>query len=549
MNDDALRPARIDARALMLIGVLALVVSAPSLFNGFAYDDRWIIVQNPRVHELSRWRDWLQTSYWPTVEATLYRPLTTTLYALQWWITGGKPWLFHIVNVVLYVCGTVAFTWVASLLLPVRTALIVGALFAIHPVHVEAVANVVGQAELSAGLLMFLAIGTYIRARRSGTMTRETGLGLTVLYLLAILLKEHAFVLPAWFGIAELTLFRDDGALLARARKLAPLIASLVLVAAFALAVRFDVLGALGGEIPHPALQKLSATQRTLVMLGVVPDMARILVWPARLYADYSPAFISTFTTPDISQLNGLMIAIGVIALLAIAWQRSSIAAFGLFAAFVVWLPTSNFLFPSGVLLAERTMYVPSAGILLAAGVLIAWADAKLRANQRTLAGAFLGIILVAGAVKTITRDLVWRSSETVFQTMLHDQPLSFRAHYAWGGVLFERFDLAGGEREWRMAIRLFPQYHHIYQELAFWYQNAGLCEPAIPLFKQALLRGGPLPNALWGLTKCQMQVHRYTDARVSAKLGMVAGRDKAWFQVMLATADSALAAADSVKK
>lgn len=549
MNDDALRPAHIDARTLMLVGLLALVVSASSVFNGFAYDDRWIIVQNARVHELSRWRDWLQTSYWPTVEATLYRPLTTTGFALQWVAADGTPWIFHLVNVVLYVAGTVAFTWLASLILPARAALIVGALFAVHPVHVEAVANSVGQSELSAGLVMLLAVAIYIRARRRGPLTRDTRLGLTALYLVGILLKEHAFVLPGWFAIAELTLFRSDGPLAARARALAPLIASLVAVAALALVLRWDVLGALGGEIPHPALQKLNPWQRLCVMLGVVPEMARILLWPARLYADYSPQHVFITSSPHLSQLNGLMIGVGVIVLLAIAWRRNTTAAFGLFIAFIVWLPTANLFFPSGVLLAERTMYLPSAGVLLAAGVLVAWCDARLRLPARRFAGIALGVLLVAGAARTISRVRTWRSSEVVFHTMVHDAPLSFRAHYAWGGVLFERLDLGGGEREWRTAIRLFPQYHHIYQDLAFWYQNAGYCHAAIPLFKQALLRGGPLPNSLWGLTRCQMDLHRYSDARVTALIGMTAGRDPTWFQVQLATADSALAAADSTKR
>jgi hypothetical protein len=468
---------------------------------------------------------------------------------LQWAASGGSPWLFHLVNIVLYVAGAAVFTWVASLVLPARAALIVGALFAVHPVHVEAVANTVGQSELSAGLVMLIAIGIYIRARQRGSVTRQARLGLTLLYLTGILLKEHAYVLPGWFAVAELTLFRNDGPLMARARGLAPLIVSLVVVAAFALVLRWDVLGAFGGDIAHPALQKLTMGERALVMLGVVPDMARILLWPARLYADYSPQHVFISTTPHLSQLNGAMIGIGVIALLAIAWRRTTTAAFGLFIGFVVWLPTANLLFPSGVLLAERTMYLPSAGVLLAAGVLIAWCDANLRVPARRLAAAVLGIFLVAGTVRSIERDRTWRSSVVVFHTMLRDAPLSFRAHYAWGGVLFERLDLAGGEREWRAAIRLMPTYHHLYQELAFWYQAAGFCHAANPLFRQALKLGGPLPNSLWGLTKCQMELRQYSDARQTAMIGQVAGRDRAWFTIQLATADSALAAADSVKR
>jgi hypothetical protein len=549
VTDDPRGPSRVDARALLIVALLALAVSAPSLLNGFAYDDNWIIVRNGRIHELARWRDWFQTSYWPTFEATLYRPLTTAGYALQWAIGGGSPWVFHLVNVILAVLGAVAFTWVASLLLPARAAVIAGAAFAVHPVHVEAIANCVGQAELSAGLVMMLALGVYIRERQRGIIPREKRLLIAGLYFIGVLLKEHAFVLPAWFAVAELTLFRDKGPLFRRVRALAPLVAMLTVVAAFGLMLRYDVLGAIGGDIAHPSLQKLNMWQRTLVMLGVVPDFARLLLWPAHLYADYSPQHIFISTSPHLSQLNGLVIILGAVVLTVAAWRRSATAAFGLLMAFIVWLPTANILFPSGVVLAERTLYLPSAGVLLAAGVLVAWCDANLPRRTLNLAGAALGALIVAAQARFISRDLVWKSSEVVFHTMLREQPLSFRAHYAWGGVLFERHDLRGGELEWRAAIKLMPNYHHLYQELAFWYQAGGFCNAAIPMFKKALLLGGPLPNSLWGLTKCQMELHKYNDARKTAVIGRVAGRDPAWFSIQIATADSALAAADSVKR
>lgn len=559
-------PAALDRRGALLVVLLAVAASAPSLANGFAYDDRWIIVENVRIQSLGRWADWFRTSYWPTVEATLYRPLTTAGFAVQWAAGGGEPWIFHLVNVALYACAAVAFYWLASLCLAPTGALVAGAIFAVHPVHVEAVANAVGQSELSAGLTMLCATAVYIRARRArppaasgsdhaddgrGGFPRVTSIGLVALYLVAVLLKEHALVLPAWLLAAEATVLRASGAWRTRIRVLAPFYAQLAVVAAFALVVRHDVLGGVAGDIPHPVLLELGVRERAHVMLGIVPELARLLLWPARLYADYSPQFVTVFPGPDVSQLNGVAILAGVALLGVLSWRRSPVVSFGLLLAAFVWLPTSNVLFPSGVLLAERTLFLPSAGVLLALGTAVPWVEARTSAHTRWRAavGAVFAVLLCAGVARSVTRTRVWRSSDEVFATMIRDQPTSFRAQHAWGGVLFERGDLAGGERAWRTAIALFPAYHKVYQDLAGAYASNRLCQPAIPLYEKALEIGGRLPLARAGLVACQLQLARFSEARATARQGIADGNDPAWFRARLFSADSALAANDSLRR
>jgi len=553
MNAAAASPVRVDWRALTLVGLLAFAAAAPSLANGFAYDDQWIIVTNARVHDLDRWADWLTTSYWPTREATLFRPLTTAGFALQWAVGGGTALVFHVVNVVLAVAGAVAFTWLASLVLPAAAAIVVGAAFAVHPVHVEAVANLVGQSELSAGLALILALGVYIRARRAGPLRRTTTLGLTAMYLAAVFLKEHALMLPAWFVAAEFTVLRELGPWRTRVRDLAWFYVMLGAVAAFSLVARWDVLGAIGGDIPHPALNGLTAAGRAFVMLDVLPEIGRLLLWPARLYADYSPEHINVSPDATLSHLNGMLIAAGAMTLFAVGVKRSAPVALGLLLAALAWLPTANLLMPSGILLAERALYLPSAGFLLAAGAGVALVEGRFSAAAITAAGArraagvVLGAVLILGIGRSVERQRAWRSSDDVFWTLVNDAPASFKAHHVWGGVLFDRGDLRGGERELLMAIRIFPAYHKLYQDLAQQYRQGGQCLPAMPLFKRALELGGPLPLSRAGLVACELGLARFSDARRTALLGITDGHDPEWFRARLRSADSALVANDSL--
>lgn len=357
-------------------------------------------------------------------------------------------------------------------------------------------------------------------------------------------------ILPAILLAAEFTVLREPGDWRPRARALLPLYAMFAVIGLAAIAARFGAIGALGGDIRHPALDGLGVGGRALVMLGVLPDLVRLLVWPARLYADYSPEQITVYSVPNLTQINGALIAIGAVVLFAVAWRRSTVAAFGLLVAFGAWLPTANLLFPSGILLSERTLYIPTAGVLLALGVGIAWFDRRTPASApiRMAAAAALGAVLVLGVARSVNRQRAWRSRDEAFLTMHRDEPLSFRAHYAWGSILFEKGDLRGGEREWRMALRIFPRYHMIYQDLAHVYREHHLCPAAIPLYAKAIeLSGGLVLNQM-GLVACQLELARFREARATALTGIAGGEEIAWFRARIASADSALAANDSTR-
>ena len=116
--------------------VLAVVASATGLSNGFALDDLALVADNARVHSLDQWWRLFALPYWPPqYGASLYRPLVTIAYALQWSAGGGAPWVFHLCSVVVYaaLCALV-LALLLEVLAPVP-AVIGSLVFAVHPVH------------------------------------------------------------------------------------------------------------------------------------------------------------------------------------------------------------------------------------------------------------------------------------------------------------------------------------------------------------------------------------------------------------------------------
>ena len=91
-----------------------------------------------------------------------YRPITVLTFRANAALGGMAPWGFHVANAALHACVCALFFLFAEILFGSAVpALAAAALFAAHPVHAEAVANIVGRAEGLAGLFFLLALLFY----------------------------------------------------------------------------------------------------------------------------------------------------------------------------------------------------------------------------------------------------------------------------------------------------------------------------------------------------------------------------------------------------
>jgi protein O-mannosyl-transferase len=120
-------------------------------------DDVAIVVWNPLVQSLNGvWRAF-GAPYWPaSLGGLVYRPLPIATYALDWQF--HSPAWFHAVNLLWHAGAAVAVTTLSRRWVSAIAALAAGLIFAVHPVHVEAVASVIGRAELMAAVGVCLAV-------------------------------------------------------------------------------------------------------------------------------------------------------------------------------------------------------------------------------------------------------------------------------------------------------------------------------------------------------------------------------------------------------
>src|SRR5207247_2564888 len=269
----------VRARSVYLaVAACAVIVYLGALWNEFVWDDQVIVLGNPLVQTWAGLATAFASPYWPPfVGGYLYRPLTLLTYVLDWHI-GGAAW-FHVVNLswhagVSALVAVLARRWAGD-----AAALVAGMLFAVHPVHVEAVANVVGRAELMAAAGYAAALLCAIRAERKPAYLAGVAAGAAF----AIASKEVAVTLPA----AVFLVYVARRAYLRTAWK--AVVAATVPIAAYFIVhvfvgIRTFYAGGLAVGLEH-----VGFLARSWTMVRLSLQWWRLFLFPAHLSADYSP--------------------------------------------------------------------------------------------------------------------------------------------------------------------------------------------------------------------------------------------------------------------
>jgi protein O-mannosyl-transferase len=523
---------------------LAIVASASSLGNGFAYDDVPIIVQNAPLHALGSIVHRFAETYWPPDQGgALYRPLTTAVFTLEWGAGHGSPLPFHIVNVVLYavVCLTV-YALCRRLLAPAM-AFAGAALYAVDPVHVEVFANSVGLSELLTALTVIGATIWYIDRRRAGRIRAGDVALIATLYALGCLTKEYAIVLPALLAAAEVTVIGTER----RWSELRLLVLSLAMVGVAYLALRIHVVGTLVGENPAIPLRYATYATRWWTMLSVVPEWVRLLAWPAHLSAVYSPPGTPVLSHVDVTAVVGAGLLVTLGALAVVARRQAPVAAFGIAWIGLILLPISNVVVKSGVLLAERTLFLPSVGAVLVLGAIVPLVAVRFPQRElRVVATAAWVLVLGAAAWRSATRAPVWHDNDALFAQSIVDEPLSYAAHYGVAGLDFNAKQYVTGEREARLAMRLYQDDPRLFVDLGKEYERIGRCDAAMTLARRALVLSPHYVMARLIIARCLAKAGDYAALHSVAVEGVADGYQPQLFRQILFTADSGARAASA---
>ncbi|HEY8521767.1 MAG TPA: tetratricopeptide repeat protein, partial [Gammaproteobacteria bacterium] len=435
----------------MLLGLaFCVAVYYPGLHGDFIFDDLPNITQNGRLQVDTLSIAGLRQAAFSADSGMLRRPVSMLSFWLNYYTTGLDPFYFKVTNLAIHLLNGIALFWLTTLLLqafatlrsaPIsdsdrpRIALLVAAIWLVHPLNVTSVLYVVQRMASLSTTFVILGLICYIRGRMK-LARGEAGFplilfGLAVFGALATFTKENGALLPLFVAVIEVTLFRFAGVSAATRVKVKALVFApigLAAVAAGALLLTHDdwLANQYHGRAFTPS-ERLMTEARVLWLYlrwAILPK-------PSDFGLFHDDVQISrSLLEPGTTWLAIVGIAAVVIA--AVRYRKEApLFAFGVF-----WYLAGHVLESSVIaleLVFEHRNYLPIFGPLLTSVYALVRAMHLLpRAARIAVPGAF---ILAVSSI-TYGRAHDWADINTLRMAHVRYHPLSARSNFEAGVAL-----------------------------------------------------------------------------------------------------------------
>lgn len=482
-----------EIAVLSVLCLLAIIPYVNILHNEFVYDDTTQVLNDPYIHSFRYLRVIFTTTVFSYAGAAAvtnyYRPMMHVLYLLCAQVFGLYPRPFHAVNILLNAVVVIALFKMTEKLFRDRIlAFIAAALFALHPIHSEAVAWVAAVPDLQVALFYILSFWAFLRlARPDGRISVPASAGMSALFALALLSKESAVTLPAVATVYE-HFYREDRAHTRWTQKIARYAPLWALDIAYAL-FRVRVLG---GFLPANIVREMPYVDVVLSAIALTGKYVWGFLWPAKLCAAYIFPFNLRALLPAIAW--GLAVLLLFTWVFLFLWKRARPVCFG-FVWFLVtlspvlnarWVRTSTSALP----FAERYLYLPSVGLCWVA----AWGFARLfektsgRAVWRGALVSAAALLAALCTVRIVVRNRDWHDDITFYRRTLALAPNSFEMHDNLGAAYYNQGNIKAAEHEWLEAKKISPLDVSLLDNLGLVYMDEGRYDEAIAVLKKSVL-------------------------------------------------------------
>ena len=464
---------------LAAVLVIAAAAYAPSLNNGFVYDDLSVLKDNICLGDPARLPSLFTREYFAAFSEYTYRPVCSLSYWVDAWLWKGRPAGYHVTSLLLHLATAAGLYWLALCLGGTkRTAFLAASVFALHPVFSEAVYCSAFREDILAALASVLLLAVvFSPGKQLGGKRRILLAGW--LFVVGILSKEAAAALfPVLIFSVLIPCPKEHHD--TRKTRLWATVLILVLTMVYSW-LRFSYM-----RHPQDALNEfhgggimtnmVNAPRTYFMALGV-------FLLPFKLAPDHPVAF---WNESHLWAAGLLMLALVAAAAAAIAWARKRfLFCFSTLAFLVTYSITANWI-PIPQFFAERYCYLPGMFLCLAAaylldGLLTAAGNAKwkLKWVPQTAAVMLIAALFTWYVYSTRTLGSAWASE----------------------------FNL------WKHTLDTMPDSSLAREHLGAWWMEKGQLEKARELFTEALRRNQTNPEPLANMVSLLIQSGEYSQA------------------------------------
>jgi Flp pilus assembly protein TadD len=466
-----------------LLSLLLLAAYSNHFENSFHFDDAHTVVNNAAIQSLRNiprfFTDATTFSSLPSNQS--YRPLVSTLFAIDYAIGHLKPFWFHLSIFTLFLALVLLIAFVVYQLIDNLWIAFGGAaLYGLHPANADTVNYIVASAEIISTLGIVASFAVY------AAFPHLRGYCIYVLpAAIAVLAKPPAAIFPVLFA-AYLVLFSGSSAKRRLSEVAVPfLICAAALLVVQAMTPKSWVAGA---RDAHNYL----ITQPYVTLLYF-----KTFFWPVGISADYD---LNPFTTTDDPRFwagFAFVVALATVSIFGASVNKTRVIGFGLLWFLIALLPTS--LFPLAEVMNDHRTFLPYIGLVIAlAGLISLLLQAQIAQRAIVKVALFFAIlfILCANGYATFQRNKVWKTEETLWHDVVSKSPGNPRGLMNYGNTLMARGDYEGALDYFHRAQSISPQYSVLLINLAIAEDATKQSAAAEQHFKDALRLAPASPDS-----------------------------------------------------
>ena len=488
----------------VLFFVLTFLIYGKTLSGDFVFDDRYI-ASNSQTFRLENFIN-LITSPYLSRESGLYRPVTILSYAVNYSLFGENPWSFHLINLIFYAWSIyLIFILIKKLTQKETWAFLSGLLFLVLPIHSEAVANIIGRAEILALFFSLLFLGEIINKKPKVWLagfwlflalgSKETAAAAIPIALVLFLQKNTGLKYKDWLKIFG---------------------GGFIYFGARLQVLNWNYFSNLETSIVENPLKFAPFLPRIATAFKILAMYFQKIFWPFNFCSDYSynqiPVLKNFWNFPAIF---GLVIFLFFLIAIIIFWKRAPIISWAAAIFVFGFLIIGNIFFTTGTIAGERLMYYPSLGLVIVLAYLLTrLTEIKTRTSINTALLILITALLIFYAWQSYARSLDWLTEKRLFISAALCAPNSVLSRSNLGAIYYQAGDLKNAETELLLAEKIYGGYPKGLNNLGLIYWKKGEREKAKTYFLKALDLKFPYIGAYENLALMALESGQIAEAR-----------------------------------
>ncbi len=499
-------------KAVILIIALGIAVFANTFWNGFVYDDDAFIVENKSIRSLKNIPGYFVSAQYFSAkgEFSIYRPIVTLTFALDYKLWKLNPAGYHILNTLFHVLGGIMVYLVLVVLIKKELpALVGGLIFVVHPVQTEAVSWIAGRGNTMCLFLCMLSFYYYTKFRDRVNKKRDKYYRLSIIvYAVALLTKEMAICFPLILIAYDYLMFPGNWSKIIYRKKwdfsLLKEYVPYFILSVLYLALRYFAIGRVsqqsywgGGIVPT-----------MLTMSKVFVYYTRLMFLPVNLCVDYSIPVSKTLFEPFV--IFSILFIAGLLFCAFRVYKYSKLATFGIFWFIIALLPVSNIV-PLQALIAERFLYMPSVGFCIIAAVVTSKSIKRVKSDK--IVYALIAVIIILYSTATVSRNADWRSNFTLWSKTLDGFSKSYKALTSLGVHYSDEEEYEKAIEYYLKSLEINPNFNITYNNLGNTYQKVEKYDAAIKEYETAIRLNGNYYEAYANMGNAYKRLEKYDAA------------------------------------